>query len=184
MGSQSEKLCQILNKNSRVQFCKLNIIYDHPFTLDTLFEQPHKTNNASALWLDELVQNHQFTGKSLYPFCRFIYFIRDAKRSLFEIVKQERQSSHMCRYYCYRLRRIFEMARKTPKATFLTWDDLVKGKTKKLEEFLRLKEPLSFSPEEFTFKNYNQLLSSNQIEEMEQVYEKYHSKFRTMFGST
>ena len=48
------------------------------------------------------------------------------------------------RYYCFRLRRLYEMAKKTPGAIFLTWDDIKsKKKLELVENYLNIKEKIN-----------------------------------------
>jgi hypothetical protein len=141
--SGSTDLCRILDKNSRVQWCKVDVIYDHPIKLQSILAIPHKLNNAAAIWLDELLYNHYFTHKRLYEMCRFIYVIRDAK------------SSKSVKYYTYRLRRICEMARCTPGAVLLTYDDIITGRCNPLlEDYLCLKEPLIIDKSLFSVPSF------------------------------
>src|SRR5581483_5367312 len=118
-GSGSSALCSLLDKNSRIQWCKPNIIYDHPFSLEKITSISHKLKNAAAIWLDEILYNHYFSSKILYEWCRFIYVIREAKPTLSLITESRADLLGKARYYTYRLRRICEMARRTPGAVLV-----------------------------------------------------------------
>ncbi len=130
-GSGSSELCKSLDRNPRVQWCRSNLIYDHPFILEQIMSIPHKLNNSAAIWMEELLYNFYFTHKRIYEMCRFIYVIREPRSSVNPL------------YYTYRLRRMCEMARKTPGAVLLTYDDIITGRGfPLLEEYLCLKESI------------------------------------------
>lgn len=136
LGSDSGLFCESLDKNPRVQWFKSNVIYDHISTVEKLVDKPHKLKNAAAIWLDELLYNFNFSSKYLYSCCKFIYVIRPPKPTLSCI------GEGFVNYYTYRLRRICEMARCTPGAVLLTWDDLVAGRLDLVENYLNLKEKI------------------------------------------
>ncbi len=138
LGSGSTALCQILNNNPRIQWCRTNIAYNHIESVETLTSHAHKLSRPSAIWLDDILYNFNFTCKSLYSCCQFIYVIREALPTISQI-----KMANSVNYYTYRLRRICEMARQTPKALLLTCNDIISGRCfPLLEDYLCLKEPL------------------------------------------
>lgn len=170
LGSGSNIFCKILHENPRIQIYNSNIIYSHPVDLEVLKAKQHKLNNSAAIWGEEILYNHHFNGKSLYPFCKFIYFIREAKSSLFEIIKSKEDVEYMINYYNYRLRRMYEMSRQTG-GLLVNCDD-VEESFPLIQKYLNLKDALILS-EKITKKKYNPLLNISQIENTEKVYEKY-----------
>lgn len=182
LGADSHALCEILDRNPRVQFFQTNAVYDYINVIEALTSHPHKLNNAAAVWLDELLHNHYFAHKGLYKFAKFIYLIRDAKFTLNGIVKESWEANHLELYYTFRLRRIYEMARKTPGAVLLTHDDLITGRGfKVIEDYLNLKVPLELDESLFSKKrSHNPLLSSDNIERAQQTYERYLYLMRQM----
>jgi len=99
--------------------------------------------------------------------------IRPAKPTLWEIKTNKEEYSELtaCRYYCFRLRRIYEMARSTPGAILLTYDDLSSRKGLDLiQEYLNLAQPLVsqklLEPKEEDFSSF--LMNTAQ-----DCYEKY-----------
>jgi len=172
LGSESEELVRILNENPRVVIYPKDRVYTHPTDLDWLFEHGHKLDNAAAVYGNHLLHNASFTSKSLYEICKFIYLIRPAKPSI-NIIQTENYTAHTaCRYYCFRLRRICEMAKRTPKAVFLTWQDLADGRGQILiERYLNLKNPLG--PVSFSEPTEDET-PPELIEQAQDSYERYY----------
>ena len=124
--SGSDDLIAVLNENERIQIHNTSLEYNHPVVLESLYSLGHKVNNTAAIYGDHILFNMQFGNAVFYDFTKFIYVIRAAKPTLNEIIKYKKEYSELtaCRYYCFRLRRIYEMARKTPGAVLLTGEDL------------------------------------------------------------
>jgi hypothetical protein len=174
VASGSTALCQVLDKNPRVQWCRADIIYDHPDTLEALTSQTHKLSNSAAVWLDDVLYNFYFTHKSLYQCCKFIYVVRDPRSTLNTLVRSRADAPGMLRYYTYRLRRICEMARRTPGAVLLTWDDMVTGRGfPLLEKYLYLKEPLVNDDSLWKPAQSNPNVTSAMLEHAQRSYERY-----------
>lgn len=174
--SGSNILRKALDKTSRVQFFENQAIYAHFSNVENLTSQNHKLKNVAAIWAEELLYNYQFQSKRLYDSCKFIYFIRDAKSTLGEVVKKRNESQSKTLYYTYRLRRIFEMARKTPNAIWMTYDDLIAGrKIDFVEKYLYLREPLEIN-HKFEQTKHNNFISNEQISYAERAYERYYYK--------
>ena len=172
LGSGSEELVRILNENPRVVIHSTNTNYIHPDTLGHLFERGHKLDNAAAVYGDHLLHNASFASKALYEICKFIYLIRPPRASL-NIIKIGGYTPHTaCRYYCFRLRRICEMAKQTPGAVFLTWQDLADGRGQALiESYLNLKDPLN--PGNFSEPTEDDI-SLELVEQAQNSYERYY----------
>ena len=118
-----------------------NFQYLHPTDLEWMSE--HKLDNAAAIYGDELLYNSSFCCPSLFKICNFIYLIREAGPVMDDLVLKGNYSpNNAYLYYSFRLQRIREMITKTPNYIFLTWDSLIDGGLKKIEEYLSLKEPL------------------------------------------
>lgn len=169
LASGSSELCNILDQNSRVQWCHSNLIYNHPSCLDSLFSHAHKTDDASAIWMDELFYNYQFAHKAFYNRCKFIYVIRDAN-CLYSMINSKQQADYFFRYYVYRLRRICEMAKRTPGAVLMTWNNLSKN-LKGVEEYLNLKDKLNAPLIQPLLKN--KFVSSDLISKAQDSYERH-----------
>jgi hypothetical protein len=139
LGSDSGSLCEILHANPLVQFYNTKVIYSHIDVGLALASQPHKCDTTAAIWADELLHNHRLCHKCFYQWAQFVYVIKDARHSLHAMQPTDSKTADInYRYYVYRLRRICEMARKTPGAVLLT--NLTN--LKPLEGYLNLQEPL------------------------------------------
>lgn len=168
-GSGSDSLVSALNANPRVQFWDMQITYSHPLDLSFLLGQEHKLKNSAAIYADHLLINPIFSCKPLYKLCNFIYVVRDAKSSL--NCMTQRTGKHAAMYYRYRLRRICEMAKRTPGAVLLTYDELQSGKGLDLiEEYLQLKTPLS-KPQPSSIENDD--FDVKTCNECQDIYERY-----------
>lgn len=117
-------------------------------TLLALTDQPHKLPNRSAIYMDELLSNHQLCTKVAYKECAFVYVVREPGPVLnFMVGNDKLKPSFAIRKYLYRLRRLCEMAKRTPGAVLLTWDDLAVGRGLNLiEEYLGLRQPILYDP--------------------------------------
>jgi hypothetical protein len=95
--------------------------------------------------MDVLNFNQQLSTKTAYEYCKFIYVIREPEYVINSLVKKDKMNfSFAKRYYCFRLRRLYEMAKKTPEAIFLTWDDIKsKKKLELVENYLNIKEKIN-----------------------------------------
>jgi len=143
LGASSNALFDALNKNSRIQGFRTDRPYYNTDTLQHLTAYEHKLRNTAAIYMDELLYNFKFAAKNLYKICKFVYLIREAKPSLNKIIAKGYSQYAADNYYRYRLRRICEMAKRTPGAPLLTWEDMVSGRGFPLiEEYLNLKEPI------------------------------------------
>ena len=176
LQSGSAALCAALDLHPRIQLYSTST-YLNPENLILLTKQPHKLNNRSAIYMNELLFNHELSIKAAYTNCKFIYLIRPPEVVLGNIVEKEGMDlSCAIRYYTYRLRRICEMAKRTPGAVLLTWDDLCANRGIDLiNEYLELKQGIIYDPvflESFRDENWVKikLEVKNQIAE---TYEKY-----------
>jgi hypothetical protein len=177
LGSGSSDLIDILNENPRCEIHNSPVRYCNPQDLEWLFSTPHKCRDSSAIYGDHLLFNASFSCKNLYDHCFFIYVIRPARASLNEIftMKQHNLSgSFAARYYSFRLRRIYEMARKTSNALFLTWDDLATGKAfSSIEQHLGLKVQLKAKHYHFN-AGFSDIFDERLISECQDAYERYY----------
>src|SRR5262245_31898661 len=114
IGSGSEGVLRSLSQCRRVACYRTGQVYSHPLMVEELTSLPHTLDNTAAVWVDELQHNYQFSSKPLYSFCRFIYMVREAEPTLNSLVEAGYKPESAMRYYCYRLRRMCEMARRTP----------------------------------------------------------------------
>jgi hypothetical protein len=146
MASGVDHLVSILNQNPRIDIKNLKLTYNHPTVLDHLFSRGHKLDNAAAIYGDQILYNKDLSCKAFYAFSKFIYVVRSPKSSLNEIIGKENFTPKSAlRHYQFRLRRIYEMYRHTPKSIYLTWDDLQKPESLScIDSYLSLKTPLQW----------------------------------------
>lgn len=173
LGSGSADLLETLTQNPRVDAFRTGLCYDHPDKLAVLTNNIHKQDNKSAIYMDELLYNISFACKPLCKHCKFIHLVREAKPSLNFILERhpEYTIEAATRYYCFRLRGIYEYVLRTPGSVFLTWDELQSGnKLKEIESYLGLKEPLKYKePKSFD----KDLAPQKYVAECQEAYEKY-----------
>lgn len=181
LGSGSNFLFDALNKNPRIQGIRTNTPYSHPDSLDVLTSTSHKTDNSAAIYMDELLYNFVFSCPQLYRECKFIYFVREARPTLNKIVSipslnQKYEPEYASKYYRYRLRRMCEMAKRTPDAPFLTFDDLIsKKKNLLIEQYLNLKDPIEV-PE--IKDDYSDAVDIDVIKNAQESYDRYFYYFK------
>lgn len=121
--SGSSALCDSLSLNSRIQ--KFNCgPYVNPLNLIYLTNKKHKLNNRAAIYMDELLYNYQLSIKMAYNECDFIYFISHPRYTINSMINSGIKPLYALRYYNFRLRRICEMAVKTPGSIFLNRENL------------------------------------------------------------
>lgn len=176
LGSSSLDLVDILNRNPKCQINESKAQYDSVKSLDWLLSIDHKCRDSSAIYGDHILYNMSFSCKKLYEFCKFIYVIRPPRPTLNEIITLQHvkyNEDSASRYYKFRLRRIFEMAKRTPGAVFLTWEDLSKGTAfSVIEKYLDLNTQLK--PEHFHFSaSLHDKFSEKLIQQCEESYERY-----------
>lgn len=177
LGSGFEDLSRVLNRNLRCEFHNSGSQYDSPEALEWMTSRTHKCMDNSAVFGDVLLFNMQLSCKTLYNTCRFIYLIRPARASLNEIMASkvyDYTENSAAMYYRYRLRRICEIAKRTPDAVLATWDDLAKGRTFPIiEQYLGLKKQLNTEYEDF-INDESDSFSEHLITECQDAYERYY----------
>ena len=145
--SGSTALCMAMDLHPRIQIGNLiqGRDYTHPMHLIELSEQPHKFPNRAAIYLEELLYNHQFCVRAAYGVCKFIYVVREPESVLNFMmglggVKNPEFAS---RAYLFRLRRMCEMAKRSG-GVLLTFEDLMEGRVERVPEYLGLKVALPY----------------------------------------
>lgn len=121
--SGSSELCELLSTNFRIQQFSAKP-YINPLNLLYLSNRKHKCNNRSAIYLDELLFNHDLSIKLAYEKCNFIYYLGSPRLTLEQLCYSGIKPLYALRYYTFRLRRLCEMAYRTPGALFLNHGDL------------------------------------------------------------
>jgi hypothetical protein len=183
MGSGSTDLMHVMVANPRVQCYRTNRVYGSVADLELTTDRPHKCPTRAAVYIDEVVYNHHIQDRRILDVCKFVYVVREPLPSLNEVVASRiLQPGPALRYYCFRLRRLCEMARRTPGAVLLTWDDVATGRGYPvLEDYLHLKEPLRPRPVLFGPGNRSRgPYSANEVQSAEKAFEKYLAYLRRL----
>ena len=177
--SGSSILCDALDENPRVQHFRLALsrpYWDVSAVFDLIYRQ-HKLDNSAAVYLDELIFNYELQIKHLYSCAKFVYVVRPPIKTLNLLVSNKLYTPlRAVRYYCYRLRRLCEMAKRTPGAVLLQWDDLITGRGLSLvEDYLSLKVKLEMPDDAFqSLKGTDDILIPNaMMKEAEICYERH-----------
>jgi hypothetical protein len=172
LGSGSSELVESLNRNPRCEIHSTRVQYSSPDSLNWMFSRGHKMRNSSAVYGDHLLFNASLSCRKLYEFCKFIYVIRPARQSLEGIMSSGYGEEEASRYYRFRLRRICEMAKRTPSAVIATWDDLARGEVlKSIESYVGLSSPLEgLNLSEGT----PCAMKESAVEQCQDAYERYH----------
>ena len=166
-GSGGTLLCRILGTNPKVRcFGRTNLCYNHPSVLHRARIRIDKvlgdTSKDHTDWyVDKLMSNYDFTCKSLYGVCKFIYMVRSPQVPLATLMSKGYPPGGAETYYLFRLRRMCEMAARTNGA-LLTYEDLTtKRAFPLLRNTLSLKSSLSDEYRPFLFDEPN--LASGKI---------------------
>jgi len=142
LGSGSGSLVASLNSHPQCEVKETSTCYETPASVRWLFRLGHKCRDASAVYGDHLLFNSSISSRALYRTCRFIFIVRPARGSLEGIMAYGYEPDQASAYYRFRLRRICEMARRSPSALILTWDDLAKDESMiKIKDQLGLRTP-------------------------------------------
>jgi hypothetical protein len=178
--SGSSALYAAMEQNARIEGYKSknDNVYESNANLVSLFSKKHKMNNSSSIYMDEILFNHQICSKSLYKSAKFIYLIRDPEKCVSQIVAYHKYKPEFAaKYYTFRLRRLCEMASKTPGAVFLTYDQLCNGfGVDLISNYLELKFPIEFNPNSvqiYSNKFSTDLLGSVLRSQIYDSYERY-----------
>jgi len=158
--SGSSQLCDAMDANPRMQVYGREFEYGLPngsvygsgFDLLRLTDNKHKISNSASIYVDELLQNYQLSTSDAYPACKFVYVVREPGPVLnYMQAKFRTRPDYASRYYLFRMRRICEMAKRTPGAVLLTFDDLRDGRGMELlKDYLCLKHEIAWDPSMLT----------------------------------
>lgn len=181
IGSGSSELVRLMNENPRCQIYETRVQYSSPESLNWMFSRGHKMRNSSAVYGDHLLFNASLSCRKFYEFCKFIYVMRPARQSLGGIMSAGYGEDEASRYYRFRLRRMCEMAKRTPGAVVATWDDLVRGDVLgEMESYLGLSVPLDKIEHS---DGHPCDAKETVVEQCQDAYERYHYFLRNLNGA-
>lgn len=172
LGSGSSSLVASLNANPRCEIRESAARYESSASVRWLFKLGHKCRDAGAVYGDHLLFNSSLANRDLYGGFLYIFVVRPARHSLNEILKMGYGEREASSYYRFRLRRVCEIAKKSPGSVLLTWDDLAK------EPSLRIIEGYLGLSERLHPPSLNQgdgvLCSERTVGECQEAYDRYY----------
>lgn len=170
-------LSENLNSGSKLQ--KLNGNYN---TIDCLFlkKENFQYNKRPKFYFDNILFNHEFSCKELFKYLSFVYLIGDPRKTITNIVYSKiYDEKTACNYYCFRVRRIYEMIKKSKNyIVFFDEDLLNKNIYKDIHDMLGVKDRLKIKNIQRNDKEIR--LNKNNIDEVENFYEKYRYKIKQL----
>lgn len=175
MNSGGEYLYESLNQDSCIKGfrTKKQKVYLNNYDLIHLMRQKHKASGKYLIYLDEIYYNYALSTKLDLSQCYFIHIIRSPDCLNLIQFNEKNKPVFVIRKYLFRLRRICEIAKRTPNAVFLTFEDLQKERAMEiLKEFMFLSDtPKINIKKEIDFKK--DLISYDLMKEAEEGYENY-----------
>ncbi len=118
LGASSNSLCKAIACTETIHWMREGFVYKHPTDITAYLSAiRHK-----GVFLNEILYNYQIAHKGVYQAANFIYLIRDPASAI--QINKAKDAALAVNYYVFRLRRIYEMAKETKNAIFLSWYDL------------------------------------------------------------
>lgn len=168
LGSGSDKLYEVLKSHPKIYDPNINIIYENYEDIDYLLRQPHKVNNVSAIYIQQILYNHQFVSKQLCKFCNFVFFLGNPRTSISQIIKMGYSEENALSYYSFRLYGLYVYYVRSFGNNLLYSGDL-----DELSKFLDIDTLSRFVEDEKELDN----VSQKTLSKAEDVYFKYIVKF-------
>lgn len=167
----------IYNLDSGAKFQKFNATYNDIKCL-TLEKPNFEYRKRPKIYFDHILYNHEFSCKELYKYLSFIFVIGEPKATLSNIIfKEIYDQKTACNYYCFRLRRIYEMIRRSKNHLIFFKEDLSKQEIyDNIQKMMNIKDKLKIK-----IKNKEKQeikIDRNLLEEAEYFYEKYRYKIK------
>ena len=143
LGSGASLLCESMNLHRVCAWHRGNGSYKHGSDLVKMKDGA----NWAKVHFDKITHNHQFTCPSLYRQCQFVYVIREPAATFANLIQYKGYlPDRAFLYYTFRLRRLCEMVKKTPKSVVLRADDLFSGRgLETVQKSLGLRDPVPFA---------------------------------------
>lgn len=177
LESGVDTLSENLNSGSKLQ--KLDASYN---TIDCLFlnKTNFQYNKRPKFYFDQILFNHEFSCKELYKHLNFVYLIGDPRKTITNIIfNKTYDEKTACNYYCFRVRRIYEMIRRSKNYLVFFDEDLSNKEIyNKIHNMLGINDKLKIKKETKETKEIR--LDRNLIEEAENFYEKYRYKIKNI----
>lgn len=176
IGPGATLLAQILHSQIKVAIVQRHktYIYESPNQLSLLEEAPFRPYARNFVHF--LYWNFSLSNKEFYPLCKFMYLLTPPKIVIPNLIEEHSYSPKGAyNYYCYRMRRLFEMSIKTPNKLIVTWDEMCsKAAFPSIKNFFKIKE-LAYS-----YKDLPDSDQSSIIDKAQGRYEFYLNKMRAI----
>jgi hypothetical protein len=180
LESGSESLVQNLDSGVRLQRLNFNLYSN----LDCLsFKRPNtEYRKRPKVYFDHILYNHEFSCKELFKYLNFVYVVGDPKKSLDSIVHNKIYDERTaCNYYCFRVRRIYEMIKKSNGCLVFFDEDLQNDETyNKIHQMIGIKDKIKIKNKTQDKKEI--YIDRNIMSEAESFYEKYRYKIKSIIG--
>ena len=166
----------LLDKNPRVQFIQAHVIIQNYMDIGAITSMSHKMNSVAAMFALELTANYQLGSKISLPHVHHLFVVRQPDPVLnFLVANGIYNQTSAAMYYCYRLRRICEIAKRAKYGMLLTFDDIQSGAyTTPIKSFLGLKDDVSHIPAVFDhLKSANNVIKKDILEWCRDCYERH-----------
>jgi hypothetical protein len=178
LESGSESLVQNLDSGVKLQRLNFNLYSN----LDCLsFKRPNtEYRKRPKVYFDHILYNHEFSCKELFKYLNFVYVIGNPKKSLDNIVHNKTYDERTaCNYYCFRVRRIYEMIKKSNDCLVFFDEDLQNDETyNKIHQMLGIKDKIKIKNKIQDKKEI--YIDRNIMSEAERFYEKYRYKIKNI----
>jgi len=164
-------LISVLNGNPLVKIHNTDNRYSHPSNLEKILDLSEEETTG-----DHLLFNSSLSSDTFYKFAKFVYVVRDARSTLNAIMEDDSIDytyETAMRYYSFRLRRLCEMAKRTPGAIMLTWQNMKdKQGLDLVENYLELDDSLYIADSTFWSDDLNEV-PEEFVEKAQDRYEAY-----------
>jgi hypothetical protein len=178
LESGSESLVQNLDSGVKLQRLNFNLYSN----LDCLsFKRPNtEYRKRPKVYFDHILYNHEFSCKELFKYLNFVYVVGDPKKSLDNIVHNKTYDERTaCNYYCFRVRRIYEMIKKSNDCLVFFDEDLQNDETyNKIHQTIGIKDKIKIKNNTQDKKEI--YIDRNIMNEAESFYEKYRYKIKSL----
>lgn len=105
-------------------------------------------NPATRIVGDIIVYNHSLQTYDLGKVCNFIYYLDEPVPTIARLIQKNNFSVNKALdYYAFRLQRLVETAKYTPKSIILTWGTLDDEHGDRISSMFKLSRPVRFSIE-------------------------------------
>lgn len=111
VGSGWEKLAAALEKAPQIQVFNTGDSYHHPDDLRRLTSRRHKLHNSSAIWVDLIFHNKDFTLKRLAGHYRFLYWSSTWESASVDLLKNYGDEQARA-YYQFRIEGMKQYAKR------------------------------------------------------------------------